>query len=64
MSQTVLFQAIPFSISTQFTSIWPIDKALSGAIIPGQSGPGRNGNEGYYFLPKALELLEPHHQIV
>ena len=28
------------------SSIWPIDKTLSGATIPGQSGPGSNGNEG------------------
>ena len=30
----------------QVSSIWPIDRALSGATIPGQSGPGNNGNEG------------------
>ena len=30
----------------QFSSIEPIDKALSGATILGQSGPGRNGNKG------------------
>ena len=30
----------------QFSSIQPIDRALSGATIPGQSGPGSNGNEG------------------
>ena len=27
-------------------SIWPIDKSLSGATTPGQSGLGNNGNEG------------------
>ena len=27
-------------------SIYPIDRALSGATTPGQSGPGSNGNEG------------------
>ena len=26
--KTILFQAIQFSISTQFSSIWPIDKTL------------------------------------
>ena len=31
MSKTVLFQAIQFSISTQFSSIWPINRILSGA---------------------------------
>ena len=30
----------------QFSSIWPIDKAVSGATTPGQSGPGSVGNEG------------------
>ena len=34
------FQAIQFSISTQFISIWPIDRTLSDATTPGQSGPG------------------------
>ena len=27
--KTVLFQTIQFSISTQFSSIWPIDRILS-----------------------------------
>ena len=33
--KTVLFQMIKFSISTQFSSIWPIDRTLSGTTIPG-----------------------------
>ena len=53
MSKTVSFQVIPFSMSTQFSSIGP----LSGAITPGQSGPGSDGNED-------PALLEPHYQIV
>ena len=32
--QTVLFQTIQFNISTQFNSIFPIYKNLSGAIAP------------------------------
>ena len=28
------------------SSIWPIDRTLSGAITPGQSGPGSDGNKG------------------
>ena len=28
------------------TSIWPMDKTLSGSIPPGQGGPGSNSNEG------------------
>ena len=45
-SQTVLFKTIQFSISTQFSSIWSLDRALSGATTPGHSGPGSDGNEG------------------
>ena len=44
-SQTVRIQTIQFSISKQFSSIKPIDRDQSDAIIPGQSGPGSNGNE-------------------
>ena len=39
--QTVLVLTIHFWIS----SIWPIDRTLSDAISPGQSGPGSDGNE-------------------
>ena len=45
-SQTVVIQTIQFSISMHYSFIEPIDRALSGATIPGQSGPGSNGNEG------------------
>ena len=40
--KTVLFQAIQFSKSSLFSSIWTIDRTLSGATTPGQSGPGSN----------------------
>ena len=30
--QTILFQTIELSVSTQFSSIWPIDRTLSGTI--------------------------------
>ena len=40
----VLFQTIQFSISIQFSSIWPIDWVLSGATTPAQRGPGSDGN--------------------
>ena len=49
--KTVLFQAIQFSISTQFSSIWPIDMTLSGAPTLGQSGPGSDGNERVLCIP-------------
>ena len=30
--------------------------ALSGATIPGQSGPGSNGNEGLLFIPQSFSI--------
>ena len=51
--KTVLFQAIRFSISTQFSSIWPIDRTLSSATTPGYSGPGSDGNERILFIPQS-----------
>ena len=48
----------------QFSSIWPIDRALSGATTPSQSEPGNDGNEGVPTFPKAPALQEPHYQIV
>ena len=44
--KTVLFQTIQFSISTQFSSIWPIDRTPLGATTLGPRGPESNGNEG------------------
>ena len=64
MSKTVLFQVIQFSISTQFSSIWPIDITLSDATTTGQSEPDSNGNERYSAFPKGPALLEPHQLIV
>ena len=49
-SQIVLIQTIQFSISMHISSIQPIDRALSGATIPGQSGPGSHGNEGVFHI--------------
>ena len=45
-------------------SNWPIDMTLSGAIIPGKSGPGSDDNEKYSAFPKAPALLKPNLQIV
>ena len=50
--KTVLFQTIQFSISSQFSSIWTIDRTLSGTTTPGQSGPGIDGNEGVLHIPQ------------
>ena len=40
-----------FSISMQFSSIWPINRILSGAITSGQSGPGNDGIEEELHIP-------------
>ena len=61
---TVQFQIIQFSVSTQFSSIRPIDKTLSGATTPCQSRPESDGNKGYSAFPKVPALLERHYQIV
>ena len=51
--KTVLFQTIQFSISTQFSSIWPIDRTLSIATTLGQSELGSDGNEGVLRIPQS-----------
>ena len=51
--ETVLFQTIHFSISTQFSSIWFIIRTLWGAITQGLSGPGSNGNERILRIPQS-----------
>ena len=58
MLEIVLFQAIQFSISTQFSSNWSIDWTLSGATIPGQSGPGSDCNEGVLHIPQSPSITE------
>ena len=40
----------------QFSSIKPIDMTLSRATTPGQSGPGRNGNEGGLRIPQSPSI--------
>ena len=40
----------------QFSSIWPIDRILSGAIIPDQSGPGSEGNKGGLHISKNYSI--------
>ena len=53
MSKIVLFQTIQFIISTQFSYISPIDRILSGAMTPGQSGHGNDGNKGVLRIPQS-----------
>ena len=45
IDQTVLFQRIQFSIMSN-SSIWPIDRTLSGATSPDRSQLDSDGNEG------------------
>ena len=61
-NRTVLFQIISFGISTQFSSIWPINRTLSSAITLGQSRPRIDGSKGCSAFPKAPAILEPRHQ--
>ena len=37
-------------------SIWPIDRTLSGANTPGQSGPGSDGYEVVLHIPKSSNI--------
>ena len=52
--KTILFQVIQFYISTQFSSIWPIDRTLSSATYPGLSGSESDDNEGVLCIPQFL----------
>ena len=47
---------IQFSVSTQFTSIWPIDRTLLGVTTPGQSGLGSDGNEGVLYIFQSASI--------
>ena len=38
------------------SSSWPIDRTLSGATTPGQSGPRSNGNEGVLHIPQSFSI--------
>ena len=38
------------------SSIWPIDRTLSGATTPGSSRPGNYGNEGVLCIPQSSSI--------
>ena len=40
------------------TSIWPINRTLSGTTIPGQSEPGSDGNKGVLHIPQSYSITE------
>ena len=58
---TILFLTIQLSISHLFalslnvSLIWPIDRTLSDATTPSQSGLGNNGKEKILLIPKKLQ---------
>ena len=41
-----------------FSSMWSIDRTLSGATISGQSGPGSDNNEGVLHIPPRSSITE------
>ena len=41
----------------QFSSIWPIDRILSGATSLGQIGPGSDGNERLLRIPQSSRII-------
>ena len=57
-TKAVLFQAIQSSISTQISFIKPIDRALPGTAIPGQSGPVSDGIKGVLCIPQSSRIIE------
>ena len=40
----------------QYSSIWLIDRTLSGATTLDQSGPGRDGNEEVLHIPQSSSI--------
>ena len=58
MSKAVPFQTVQFSISTPFSSIQPIDRTLSGATTPGQSGLGSDGARRVVCIPESSNITE------
>ena len=54
--QAVLFQTIQFSISTQFSSIWPIDRTRSGANTLGQCGPRSKCSKGVLCIHQSTSI--------
>ena len=52
----IIFQVIQFSKSSQFNSIWPTDRTLSGATTLDQSEPGSNDNEGIFWISQISSI--------
>ena len=43
-------------MSTQFSSIWHINRTLSGATTPAQRGPGSDGNKRVLHIPQSSSI--------
>ena len=55
MSKQFYFQYFSLAF-THFTSIWPMDRTLSGATTPSQSEPGSDGNEGVIHIHQSSSI--------
>ena len=56
MSKTVLFQAIQFSISMHFSSIWPIDRTQISCYHSKPEWTCSNENEGVLRIPQSSSI--------
>ena len=56
--QTFLFQTIQLSISTQFSSICPKDRTLSGATTPRQRGLWSDGSKKLHRIPQSFAITK------
>ena len=54
--KTVLFHTIQFSISIQFSFIWPPDRTLSVATTPVQCEPGSDSNKRVLRIPQSSSI--------
>ena len=41
----------------QFSSVWLLDRTLSGVTTPGQRGLGNDGNEGVRNIPQSSSII-------
>ena len=55
-----MFDCIKVYSSTNLrkTSIWPIDRTLSGATTPGKSGPWSEGHKILLRIPQSSSITE------
>ena len=46
-------------MNAQFSTIWHIDRILSGVITPDLSGPGSDGNKEVLCIPQSFSITKP-----